>query len=71
MTVRRGAYQKTSGRMSDLRRIRMALGVSQEGLAIMAGCSVRAVREHERSDWPSSRASGRSLHHRLLAALAR
>lgn len=65
----RGAYQRTIGRMSDVARIRMAKGWTQGRLAEAAGCSERAVREHERYDWPDGKEAGRLLHRQLLDAL--
>lgn len=65
----RGAYHLTIGGMSDVRKARMLRGWSQETLAARAGCSVRAVREHERSLWPSAKEQGRLLHAKLLQVL--
>lgn len=69
--VSRGAYQKTIGRMSEVRRLRMALHLTQCELAMRVGVSERTVREHERSDWPSAKSVGRRVHRRLLDALER
>lgn len=65
----RGAYQKTFGQMSEVRRLRMARYLTQADLARMVGCSERAVREHERLRWPDAKAVGRALHRRMLQVL--
>lgn len=70
---RRGAYRVgyIGGWGSDVYRLRLASGLTQADVAVLAGVSERTVREHERADWPSGKELGRVVHSRLVKALTR